>query len=615
MIAIDIEVAEHSDWGTLGPGYHRKDAAILCIGLYDGKDYVCCEPDDPRLPSWLATDEDKIFHNSVYDTSWLVHGYGWKIGGIWHDTMTRAALIDEYTDLDLDSCCKRFRVEGKNTEDTLDTWFNKWKSFYGLRGGVWDNIDVIWMHPEGKQSIIKYNKQDCKATYDLFFAQEKQFKPHEEAYKLECDLQPVISILNGNGFPVDVVARDNFTQTIKCMLKETNEVLQYQYGITADTVKSPKKMTLAMNELGIQSPLRTETGNQSWNAAALAEIDHPVIEHIQNAKKYQTLIGNFLEGSLQKLVNGRAYSVFSPNKRDEGGTRTGRFGSRTINLQQIPSRTESAEGVKSYGKEMRSLFIPEPGCLLGAWDYNSIEMYGFAHFSVGERSDIFREQARQHADFHTMAKELSGLEERLWAKNLNFTVLYGAGPKGIFSKHKKAFKTIEKTTEIYNRFHSGMPYIHTTQQWAANETRAVGYIKSIGGRIHHKPKPYFDTERGKWNDGLYKMLNYLIQGSCADTLKQGLIDAYRVGVYSTLKLHATVHDENVLSIPYNKEGIEAAIEFQRCMENAFSDRWTVPISTGGDVGPNWGYQKDDIWQEMKLGQFDFNKYKHYVREV
>ena len=78
--------------------------------------------------------------------------------------------------------------------------------------------------------------------------------------------------------------------------------------------------------------------------------------------------------------------------------------------------------------------------------------------------------------------------------------------------------------------------------------------------------------------------------------------------------HATVHDENVLSIPYTKEGIEATLEFQRCMENAYSDRWTVPIRTSCDVGPSWGYQQDDIWQEMKSGNFDFDKYRGLIRE-
>jgi DNA polymerase I-like protein with 3'-5' exonuclease and polymerase domains len=616
MIVVDIEVAESTDFKQLGPGYHRKDAAILCVGLYDGKDYVCCAPDDSRLADWLASDEDKIFHNSVYDTGWLVHGYGFKIGGTWHDTMTRAALIDEYADLDLDSCCKRMKVQGKNYDDTLDAWFETHKKMYSLKGNVWDNIDVVWMFPEGKVAMEKYNRQDCIATYNLFMAQEPLMGMHQEAYDLECKLQPVISLLNGNGFPLDAVARDRFTEVIRNKLRETEEILHYKYSVSqaSDVVASPKKLSQVMLNLGIKSPIQTATGNQSWNAAALDEIDHPIIEHIQNVKKYNTLLNNFLEGSLVRgLVNDRIYSVFSPNKRDDGGTRTGRFGSRTVNLQQVPAREETADGVKTYGKEMRSLFIPEPGCMLAALDYSSIEYFGFINFSVGPKSDIARQQAFVNADFHTMAMELAGFEERIWAKRFNFTVIYGAGPRGIFLKNKKAFKTLENTQRMYNQFHAGLPYIKATMEHIQNTARAQGYIKSIGGRTLHKPKPFFDPATQRWNDGIYKMTNYLVQGSCADTLKMGLLLAYEAGLFDVLKLHATVHDENVVSVPYTKVGFEAVQELQNCMLSAYKDRWTVPIFSSCEVGDTWGYQNDDIWKEYKSGSFDFDKYRHLAR--
>lgn len=615
MIAIDLEVQE-SNLSELGPGYHRKDGEVLCVGLYDGRDYVCCEPEDTRLKDWLASDEDKVFHNSVYDLSWLVHGLGYKVNGTLHDTMTRATLINEYVDVDLDSCCKRFDVKGKNYADTIEAYYKDRKKLWGMRGDVWENLVFLWADAGGREQVIKYNKQDCIATYNLFYAQEPHMQLHREAYALECELQPVILMLNGNGFPVDTVARDNFTAFIHDKLYETEEVLKYTYGITSSIIASPKQLGVAMNELGITSPYRTPTGAQSWSAAALDEIDHPVIEHIQNCKKYNTLLNNFLEGSLQRgLVNGRAYSVFKPNKRDEGGTRTGRFGSATVNLQQIPAREESAEGVKSYGKEIRSMFVPEVDCLLGAFDYSAIEMYGLAHEAIGPKSDIFKEQACKHADFHTLAMELSGLKERTWAKRLNFTVIYGAGPKGIFLKNRKAFKTLENTINIYNMYHTGMPFIRVTCDAIANEARTRGYVVSIGGRVHHKPPVYYDKETGKMNDNLYKMPNHKIQGMCADTLKRGLCDANKAGVYDVLKLHATVHDENIVSIPYNNVGIEAAMTFQRCMEDSFKDRWTVPITTSGDVGPSWGYQKDDIWLEMKAGHFDFSKYEHLVRRA
>jgi len=611
MLSIDIETIENIDWKKLGPGYHRKDGMILCVGVYDGKNYDCFMPDDIRLREQLCRDEPKIFHNSVYDTSWLVHGYGYTINSVLHDTMTRAVLIDEREDhYDLDSCCKRFGVEGKNKEDTLDKWFEEYKKLYSLRGTIWDNLDIVWSTDAGKEAIIKYNKQDCIATYNLFMAQEPYMDLHREAYQLECDLQPVILMLNGNGIRVDEIGRDRFAIEIRNKIKEVETELNYKYNITSTIVRSPKQLTNAMLNLGIKSPLLTDKGAQSWSAAALDELDHPVAELILNFKKLDVLLGHFLEGSLNRgLVNGRVHSVFSPNKRDDGGTITGRLASAKINLQQIPAREVSAEGIKSYGKELRSLFLPEQGCLLGALDYSSIEMFGLAHEAIGINSGAFRQQAIEGKDFHKMAMELSGITNRDYAKRLNFTIIYGAGPNGIFKKNKKVFKTIEFTREIYNKYHVGMPFVKTTMEAIQNEALTVGYVRSIGGRVHHKPKPYY--ENGKWNTGLYKMTNYKIQGGCADTLKKGLVDAYNAGCFNVLKLNATVHDENVVSIPFTKEGFEATAELQRCMENAYKDRWTVPIRTSCEIGDTWGFWDTKVWDDYKVNGFN-DKYKELV---
>jgi DNA polymerase I-like protein with 3'-5' exonuclease and polymerase domains len=100
------------------------------------------------------------------------------------------------------------------------------------------------------------------------------------------------------------------------------------------------------------------------------------------------------------------------------------------------------------------------------------------------------------------------------------------------------------------------------------------------------------------------MTNYLIQGSASEILKKGLVDAWEAGVFNELHAHITVHDENVVSIPYNKIGTEAAIELQRCMEDSYKEQLLVPMKVVGEVGPNWGWWKNDIWNEMKEGKFN-----------
>lgn len=597
MLVVDIE-AYDPNLSKLGDGSMRKDgAAILCVGTYNGTDYKWFNPNDPLLQQLLESSEPKIFHNSIYDLSWLVCGYGYRVGGILHDTMTRATLIDEYQDLDLDSCCKRHKIQGKNADDTIEAWFNSIKKAWDLKGDVWDNADVVWMSPIGRQAMIKYNKQDCIATWNLFHAQEALLEQQREAYELECALQPVILEMKKNGIRIDPVARDRLTTIVNAELNDIEKQLFIGFNITRTVLASPKKMTFAMHQLGIYSPVLTPTGGESWSADALELIEHPAIELIQRAKVRQALLSKYLQGSMvESIIDGRIHCTFSPNKRDTGGTITGRLSSSKPNLQNIPAR-ESKHGQESYGQEMRSLFLPEEGCMLAACDYSQIEYLLLAHYAQGRQAEWFREQANAGVDFHTVAMNVTGIDNRDQVKRLNYGIIYGMGVRKMYAINRKTFGSLANTQIIFDKYHAGLPVIHDTMYSIQNETKMVGYVTSIGGRVHHKPRPQLID--GRWNDLIYKMTNYRIQGAAADILKRGLVDSWNAGVFSELKLHLTVHDENVVSVRPTKAGVEALIEMNSCMENAYKDRLLVPMKVVCEVGPNWGYWKDDVWKQWR----------------
>ena len=129
-------------------------------------------------------------------------------------------------------------------------------------------------------------------------------------------------------------------------------------------------------------------------------------------------------------------------------------------------------------------------------------------------------------------------------------------------------------------------------------------MKNNNGRRLHKPKPQYDPATGKIDDYLYKMLNKLIQGTAADILKQALITANEAGIYDVLNLHLLVHDEQVSSVPFTKEGTEAAVELQHIMGSVYKDQLLVPIKAECELGPNWGYWSGNIYKEMQAGNFD-----------
>jgi DNA polymerase-1 len=597
MIAVDIETFD-PNLEELGDGALRGDGDIVCVGMYNGSQYYFFDTVTDQLKDILASDETKVFHNGIYDTSWLILGAGLKIGGRYEDTMTRMGLINEHVPhMDLQSCCDYFRVEGKNRKDTIEVWAAQ----HGIEKPMHCLLEIYNSGPEGKEAVKRYCLQDCKATYDLWHAQEIDIERLglQSANQQECDMYPITLEMKKNGVIIDLAYINEYRHSLEKEIDEQLTQLKYEYGITEEILRSPKQMTTVMHELGIKSPLPTPSGAESWSALALKMIDHPVCNLITKSRSNLTIISTFFDGTFSDKyrIGNRIHSTLYPSRRHNGGTQTGRFSSRNPNMQNIPAREEK------HGVEIRRVIIPEEGCMIGAFDYSQIEYLLLAHYAVGPRSDWLRQRANEGVDFHNLAMELTKNPNRTLVKTFNYGAMYGIGLNKVrMGTSRKAFMDQaakegrsfdEYTASLYSEYFREMSFIRPTMKNFENQIRSSGYVRSFE-RIHHVYSL----------DKIYAITNYVIQGTAAEILKKGLIDTWKAGCCNVLKLHLTVHDENVPSIPYNSIGTEAAMEMQRCMENAYKDRLKVPMKANGEVGGSWGYWHGDVWEDMKKGKFN-----------
>lgn len=661
LIAMDVE--------TYGNYLTDPDARILCCGAHGEGIHKVFDFDDPNQVKEccdIVADPniDIIWHNCLFDNGWFHDKYNTVPKGIIHDTMTRAALIDERQSMGLDDNCKRMGVKGKNKSETIEAWFEDWQNTMkgcakGLKKGlitddnqvlntedgetyqlsdaeleclisgkwknsVWDNSLMLWQEaPEFKQKMMEYNQQDCVATYDLYLAQEKFMKPVQHVYELECRLIPILLRMKKVGIRFDQKRAGELIEKVAAKEQEVEKKLFDIYGITGEMINSPKQLGVRMNEMGIESPVRTKTGNQSWAEGALVRIHHPVTPLIFEYKNYHAILSKFLLGSLSKsVVNGRIHCTFLPMLREEGGTVTGRFSCRDPNLQQIPARNKGHG--EDFSQDMRSLFLPEEGMMLAAMDYSQIEAVLLAHFAQGQQAEWFRDQMRAGADLHNIVMGMTGITYRPVVKTFNYGCIYGMGWQTAMEKNYVLFeklasgegKDIESfTKEIYYNYHKKFPVVKDTMAWAQDVARTYGYVDTMGGRRLHKPTPQYDPVTGKINDYLYKMLNKLIQGTAADILKQALITADEAGIYDVLTLHLLVHDEQVNSVPFTKEGTEAAVELQHIMGNVYKEQLLVPIKAECELGPNWGYWSDRIYKDMQHGIFNPAEFEADYKET
>ena len=141
-IAIDLETRD-PNLMTLGSGSVRRDGEIVGIAVavegWSGYFPIAHEGggnmDRALVLDWfeevLHNTATKIFHNAMYDVSWI-RSMGFHINGGIIDTMIAASLIDEnrysYT---LDSVGKTLHRAGKNEkllQDAAKDWGSQSKS-------------------------------------------------------------------------------------------------------------------------------------------------------------------------------------------------------------------------------------------------------------------------------------------------------------------------------------------------------------------------------------------------------------------------------------------------------------------------------------------------------
>lgn len=602
MYCIDIETYDPL-LKTSGPSYTRKQGHIIMVGVADEDGRAMCfNIKDERLHRILATPDKKIGHNIAYDLDWLINGCGLKVNGEFEDTMTREALLDEYsTKLDLDTCCQRRGVAGKDGD------ISQWWQQQGGKGDVRNNIHCIPI-----PIVKRYCEQDVRATMALY--KKQQIDIDREGLGGIADLESgVINILlelRKNGVKVDLQrVEDMRSRNLSEIQTVLNELLAY--GITEDAVRSSAKLAVCFNRLGVQSTALTKTGNTSYGSFALQMLDHPAAMLVVKARGLLTKKSTFFDNTFgSALVGDRIYSTFKATKRDSkdggGGTVTGRFSSANPNMQNIPSKDDEVSG--KSGTDIRSMIIPETGMMLLSFDYKQVEFAVMAHYATGEGAEECRENIRKGVDYHDFVQKLSGMDDRKTVKNLNFGSIYGLGVSGMVNSENadfvramikaaksKAMLFPEYCQWIFDKYHSALPYLKETSK-LVSKTALKRPIRSLLGRLH-RVKYYPGVDKyGNPNSNAHKMINHLFQGGAADIIKAGLVKAYKAGVFNTLKIHIPVHDENVASAPISKEGYDAVEALAECMVSCV--KLKVPLRIDKDMGYDWGHCNSEGYNEF-----------------
>jgi DNA polymerase I-like protein with 3'-5' exonuclease and polymerase domains len=538
--------------------------------------------DRSRVLSWLKdileAPSTKIFHNAIYDVCWL-RAMGFKINGDIACTMIAAAVTDENRfRYDLNSLSWHYLGYGKN-EAALAEAAESW--------GI-DPKSEMYKLPA--MHVGAYAERDAEVTLGLWQEMKKEIinQDLEDIFDLESDLFHCLVDMRFKGVRVDIERAHQMKKELITQEKELLHKIKSETNIDTQ-IWAARSIANVFDVLRLEYPRTEKTASPSFTKNFLQEHNNPVVKMIAQAREINKAHTTFIDSILRYEHKGRIHAEINQLRSQTGGTVTGRFSYQNPNLQQIPARN------KDLGPKIRSLFIPEEGHRWGVFDYSQQEPRLVVHYaslyklpSVYDVVDAYSNDSS--ADFHQTVADMAEIP-RTQAKTINLGLFYGMGKAKL---QAELGVTKEKAADLFNTYHSRVPFVKQLMEKASNRAQDRGQIRTLLGRLcrfhlwepnqfgMHKALPHEEALRehgpGIRRAYTYKALNKLIQGSAADMTKKAMLELYKEGIVP----HIQIHDELDLSI----ENDAQAKKIIEIMEQAVT--LEVPNKVDYEVGNNWG---------------------------
>jgi len=500
----------------------------------------------------------KVAHNFNYDANVLLnHGVSVKN---WYCTMVASYMYDENISVSLKDRC----------------------ATVGIIIQKYDTVDL-----SNIEEFAGYAALDAAATLKLYYSYNDKavcdslgvhFQPIKECNKevMEKIEFPVLSTvidMERRGMYVDVDYFAGIYKEVTSTLDRLRLSICKAAGGDINLNSTQQKQKL-LEKLGIKmgEEFSLKSGGFSTSSAALESVEdqHPVIGELIEYSKVSKL-ATFL--SPKKGLPAYAdYRGFIHSNIKTVGARTARFSSSNPNLQNIPSRTDT------FG--IRKGFIAPPGCAMIVADFSGMELVMTANIT-GEPGmldvlrkrggDLHQETADRVSVYVTGSK---GNIPRDVGKTLNFGILYGMGRVGLAAQLSGlGFDFIDSSVQQYDMEHR-ITYV-------SGRERTIPMMERTS---------YGDRKRGE-----RQLFNSLIQGGCADFVKDRLVALNSDRLLNKLgcKLIMQVHDEAVFYVP---DKLSTILRCKSRIVQIMEDyRFDKGIEAKFFVEANHGYN----WKEAK----------------
>lgn len=386
---------------TLGKG-------IICAGICFKRGITYVVPGELLTPALFENDVKWCWQNGKYDLRWGWH-YGLPVR-VDDDTMLMSYLLNERGGIhDLEQLGNDW-LQAPNYKNMLEVHLPSRKHSYA-------HIP--------REVLYEYQAIDAELTFWLRDVLREHIirDPHlKKAY--ERILIPGSAFLAGvesDGILVDEEkVKENVMRLggLAATYEKEFQRIASDHGILGINIRSPQQVqALLYGKLKLHRDEKHSTDANTLDTLP----NHPAVIALKQYRKVHKMLSTFVTPIWNKVdTHNRLHTTFKLH-----GTTTGRLASNKPNLQNIPR-----------DKEIRGQFIAGPGRCILEVDLAQAELRVLACLSAdAEMIRIFKSGVSLHDE---VAEYLFGKgfnkEQKMIAKNINFGIIYGITPHGLFDQ-------------------------------------------------------------------------------------------------------------------------------------------------------------------------------------
>lgn len=422
--------------------------------------------------------------------------------------------------------------------------------------------------------LVPYVERDAEVAFALGMHQIEFIRKNEslkKVFKQERQLTKVLLQMEEHGVHMD----KNYTES--ALLYERQNLTRHKENFRKlsgeEFVPSTKVFHKVFTNAG-ELIYTTAKGNPSFTDDILDRYKSPIAQEVRDVREADKKAGTYY-GSFLSLMDKN--NIIHTNFKQYGAA-TGRFSCTEPNLQNIPKPDEDKVDTSKF--QVRGCFTPRPDYSFVMIDYNQME-YRLMLDYANEVSLI--KKVMDGMDVHVATAEaLSVLRKE--AKTINFMLLYGGGIDAL------AAALGVTTHEAYlkrERYFRVLTNVQKFIREVIQRARARGYVFNWLGR-----RCYID------NHHTYKAPNYIIQGGCADIVKQGMLRLAEFLENKRSRMVLQVHDEIIFEV--HKNEMDIVPNLKKIMEDVYKPMNGMFLTCGVDYSTtSWKDKEPYDIQQMQ----------------